>query len=80
MITSLFYILCEEKDILLVEYGVVHCTCEQLRELPPSAVKGKKESAYGAEAIVKRDAVPSGWTLSPITIEELFVFMIKEAE
>ena len=73
-------LLCEEKDILLEEYGVVHCTCEQLRELPPSAVKGKKESAYGAEAIVKRDAVPSGWTLSPITIEELFVFMIKEAE
>lgn len=73
-------LLCEEKDILLEEYGVVHCTCEQLRELPPSAVKGKKESAYGAEAIVKRNAVPSGWTLSPITIEELFVFMIKEAE
>lgn len=73
-------LLCEEKDILMEEYGVLHCSCAQLQELAPSAIKGKRESAYGAEAIVRRDAVPSGWNLSPVNIEDLFVFMIKEED
>ncbi len=70
-------VLCEEKDALLEEYGVMHCTAGMLRELRPGAVKGKRETAYGVEAIVKRDAAPAGTELSPISIEELFVFMIK---
>lgn len=73
-------LLCEEKDALIEEYGVLHCSCDQLKELRPSAIKGKKESAYGAQAIVRRDDVPSGWSLSPVSIEDLFVFMIKEAD
>lgn len=73
-------LLCEEKDVLLEEFGIVHCTAETLRELDASAVKGKKETAYGVEAIVKRDAVPVGMDISPIGIEELFVFMVKEGK
>ena len=71
--------LCEEKDVLLSEYGTIHCTAEQLAELPPNAVKHKKESPYGVEAIVLRDCVPNGIDVSPVSIEELFVYMIKEA-
>lgn len=71
--------LCEEKDILLEQYGIIHCTREQLEELNPSAVKGKKESPYGVEAIVQRDEIPEGMKISPVNIEELFVFMVKEA-
>ncbi len=72
-------LLCEEKDVLLEQYGIIHCTRQQLDELEPSAIKGKKESAYGVEAMVLRDAVPEGISISPVTIEELFVFMVKEA-
>lgn len=72
-------LLCEEKDILLEQYGIIRCTAEQLSELAPSAIRGKKESPYGVEAIVQRDAVPMGMNISPINIEELFVFMAKEA-
>ncbi len=71
--------LCEEKDRLLDEYGVLHCTAEQLAELDEAAVLSRRESPYGAEAVVRRDAVPAGFTLSPVTIEELFVHMAKEA-
>ncbi|WP_373215398.1 ABC transporter ATP-binding protein [Ruminococcus sp. 5_1_39BFAA] len=70
-------LLCEEKDVLLEEYGILHCTAAQLQELDPAVVKGKKESPYGVEAIVKRDGVPEGMSLSPVGIEELFVFMVK---
>lgn len=72
-------LLCEEKDRLLEQYGILHCSIDQLAELDQSAIKGKKESPYGVEAIVKRDAAPAGLSLSPISIEELFVFMVKEA-
>lgn len=73
-------LLCEEKDQLLAEYGLVHCTAEELRALPPEAVRYQKENHYGAEAMVRRKAVPSGIRISPISIEELFVFMVKEME
>lgn len=72
-------LLCEEKDVLLEQFGILHCTREQLMEIEPSAIKGKKETAYGVEVIVRRDAVPEGFSLSPVGIEELFVFMVKEA-
>ncbi len=70
-------LLCEEKDMLLSKYGVIHCTTEQLAELNPEAVKGKKETAYGVEVIIERGSVPQGMNISPVTIEELFVFMVK---
>lgn len=72
-------LLCEEKDQLLWEYGLVHCTAGQLQSLPTDVIKYKKENPYGVEAMVKRTAVPSGMSISPISIEELFVFMVKEA-
>lgn len=73
-------LLCEEKDMLLSEYGIIHCTVEQLLELDKEVIKYKKETPYGAEAIVPREDAPDGFKLSPISIEELFVFMVKEAK
>ena len=70
-------LLCEEKDMLLSEYGILHCRPE---DLPETGVLHKKLSPYGAEAIVRRDAVKPGTALSPISMEELFVFMSKEAK
>ena len=71
--------LCEEKDVLLSEYGIIHCTAEQLSEIDEHTVKYRKETPYGAEIIVSRKDAPEGFKLSPISIEELFVFMVKEA-
>ncbi len=73
-------LLCEEKDRLLAEYGIVHCTAGQLAKVDPKAVKYKKESPYGLELIVKREAVPKGINISPVNIEELFIFMVKGAK
>ncbi len=70
-------LLCEEKDRLYEDYGVIHCTKEQFNELEPSAVCGSKSSSYGVEAVVRRDAVPAGVSLSPVDIEQLFISMVK---
>ncbi|MBE5785026.1 MAG: ABC transporter ATP-binding protein [Clostridiales bacterium] len=72
-------LLVEEKDRLLEEYGILHCTREQFDRLPCAAVRRRKETPYGIEAIVRREAIPAGIHVSPISIEELFVFMVKEA-
>lgn len=73
-------LLLEEKDALLAEYGLVHCTAEQLRTIPEGAIRYRKENPYGVEAMVLRKDVPQGIAVSPISIEELFVFMVKEAK
>ncbi len=71
--------LCEEKDKLLCEYGTVQCTAEEFEKIPSEAVKYRKETKYGIEAMVLREGIPFDVKILPITIEELFVFMIKEA-
>ena len=72
-------LLCEEKDKLLEEYGIIHATPEQISELDERAIRFKKQTPYGVEAIVRREYVGEGVKLSPVSIEELFVFMVKEA-
>ncbi len=72
-------LVCEEKDVLLERYGIFHGSREELAELGPKAVLHKKESEYGTQAIVERERVPHGLKLSPISIEDLFLAMIKEA-
>ena len=71
-------LLFEEKDVLLSEYGLILCSKEKLEDLDPVAVKHVKANPYGVEAMVLRDKVPSGLDVKPISIEELFIFMIKE--
>ena len=71
-------LLFEEKDTLLSEYGIVHCTHDEASSLPAFAVLRKKETPYGVEAIVQRKYIPGGMRVSPVSIEELFIHMVKE--
>ena len=70
-------ILCEEKDKLREDYAVIGCTEQQLSELNQSAVIGLRKNSYGVSAAVRKNEIPSGFDSSPITVEELFVFMLK---
>ena len=69
-------LLCEEKDALREEYALWHGTAAQLAALDVR-VYGKRVTPYGAEALVRRDAMPAGAELTPVSIEELFVLMVK---
>ena len=70
-------LLCEDKDNLRDEYALWHGSAAQLEELAPEAVVSQRVTPYGAEALVKRDGVPIGSALTPVSIEELFVLMVK---
>lgn len=70
--------LCEEKDRLLEQYGLMNTTEAILKELDSSAVISKKVGKWGVEALVNREKIPHTFDVKPISIEELFVFMVKE--
>lgn len=72
-------LLCEEKDRLLEQYGILHCSTEDISALSPDAIVHRTDSPYGVEALVRRNSVPEGLTLSPAGLEEIFVGMVKEA-
>ena len=72
-------LLCAEKDLLREQYGIIHLSGEEYRALPKDAVIGKKITPYGVEVIVKRESLPPDCAFSAVDIEQLFVFMIKEA-
>ena len=69
-------LLCEDKDTLREEYALWHGTAGQLEELDKNAIVSRRVTAYGAEALVKRELVPAGSTLTPVSIEELFVLLV----
>lgn len=71
-------LVCEEKDALKECYGLLQCDRALLSELDPKAILGSRTSPYGVEAIVRRDAVPAGFTLGAVDLEQLFIFMAKE--
>ena len=70
-------VLCEEKDRLSELYGLIRCTKAQLDELDARAVIGKRQSPYGVEAVVRRDALPTGMEAGPVDLEALFVMMVR---
>lgn len=69
-------LLCEEKDRLTEEYGILRGGTDGIA---PAAVCGRHATPYGTEYLVRRDAVPVGMALGQVNIEDLFVFMAKEA-
>lgn len=70
--------LCEEKDRLLEQYGFINTTENALMELDKSAIIGTKSNKWGVEALIDREKIPHTFEVKPITIEDLFVFMVKE--
>lgn len=70
-------LLCEEKDVLMAQYAIVHGSAAEIAAISAKDIIGKKETPYGTEAIVRCTAIPSDMRRSPVSIEELFVFMVK---
>ena len=69
-------LLTEEKDLIREQYGKLQVTPQQLAELDPAAIIGRRTTPYGTEVIVRKDRIPALDT-QPVDIEELFVFMVK---
>ena len=73
-------LLCEEKDALREEYALAQLSRADFEALDPAAVIGSRRSPYGISAIIRREAAPSWLALEPVSIEDLFILMVKEEE
>ena len=73
-------LLCEERDSLREEYGLVQLSRKDFETLDPSAVVGSRPGPYGVSAIVKRTAVSPALPVEPVSIEDLFILMVKGEE
>ena len=72
-------LLCEEQDRLLESYGLLTCSKADLAALSPAAVAGKRECEYGVEALIRRREAPRGLSLNRAGIEDVIVYLAKEA-
>lgn len=70
-------VLSEPRDELLDTYGVLHCTADQLAALDPAAVRAKHVGAFGCEVLVRRGGVPENWTVEPVNIEQIMLFLTR---
>ncbi len=70
-------LLSEPRDELLDTYGVLRCTADQLDALDLSAVRAKRVGTFGCEALVRRDGVPTNWSVEPVNIEQIMLFLTR---
>lgn len=68
------------RDELIDRHGVLRCTEEQLNALDPDAVRAVRKSAFGCEALVKRDGIPENWPVEPVSVEQIMMFLTKGEE
>ena len=69
--------LCEEKDVLLDQYGILKCSRAQLENIPEEAVHGKRVGTYGVEALVERELIPRDAVVDRASLEDIILFMVK---
>ena len=70
-------IMVEEKDVLLETYCMVNCSKDDIKRIDASAIVGERQSPYGVQAVVKREDVPRDMTVENISIEDLFVYLVR---
>lgn len=66
----------DEKDRLLERYGLFHGSREELDELPRQAVRGRRNTGYGVDALIDRTIAPEA-KVSAAGIEDIMVFLVK---
>lgn len=72
--------LCEEKDVLAGEYGILKCSREEADRFSEDDLIYRKDGLYATELVVRRSALPADLRLAPIRIEDLFILMVKGGE
>lgn len=71
-------LFCEEKDILLEQYGLLSIGTQDFEAIDPEAVLSSRNTGYGVEAIVRRSMIPEGFHAEKAGIEAIMVAMAKE--
>lgn len=69
----------ESKDELLLRYGLVRCTKEELEKLDERHIRGIRKNRFGCEALVDNrpelEKREHSYVLDPANMEEIMVFL-----
>lgn len=65
------------KDELVETYGLVSLSNEEMDALDPRAVVGARSHAFGKEALVVRNLVPSDLRVEKPSIEDIMIYLSK---
>ena len=71
-------VLCEEKDQLMEEYAILKLTTRELEDVPPEAIQGRRDNAYGAEVLVRRELVSPGFRAEHAALEDIILFLARK--
>lgn len=70
-------ILFEEKDELIHNCCCLHCTESELKNINEADILGVRKTDYGVTAVIRKNAVKENMNITPINLEDLFVYMIR---
>lgn len=76
-------LLFENKDTLLYEYGIVHCTPEQAARIEPSQIIGTRRNQFETEVLVRNAGKlqeREEMVLDRATLEEILLFTVKDGK
>lgn len=73
-------LLCDEKDRLAERFGVVRGEARALAAIDPAAVRGRRDTPYGTELLVERALLPAGTQAGAVNLEDLFLYLAREAD
>ena len=72
-------LFCEEKDLLLEQYGILRCTRKELENIPPDAIRGVRSGTYETAALVETAKISGDFTVDKAGVEDIIIFLGKEA-
>lgn len=70
----------ETRDGLREKYGLWQGSPAELAQLPPQAVVGTQASPYAVSALVRRELLPPGTVLEPVSMEEIMLYVIRKGK
>ena len=73
-------LFCEEKDRLTECCAVVRLPAREIGALPENAVLARRRNGLAAELLVRRDALPRGFTAERTTLEKIVPLLSASAE
>ena len=71
-------LFCDEKDMLMEKYGILHVTGKNIADVPKEAVLGRREGKYATEMFVEREKISGAFEMERAGIEDIMLFLSKE--
>lgn len=71
-------LFCEEKDMLMEKYGILHVSGKTVADVPKEAILGRRDGKYATELLVERQKLSGAFETERAGIEDIILFLSKE--